>query len=37
MGRPSAIHVEVDADGTGPTVVRVGGKAVEVAEGRLHF
>ncbi|HEY7819833.1 MAG TPA: PhzF family phenazine biosynthesis protein [Vicinamibacteria bacterium] len=37
MGRPSAIHVEVDADETGPTVVRVGGKAVEVAEGRLHF
>ena len=37
MGRPSAIHVEVDADETGPTVVRVGGKAVEVAEGRLRF
>ncbi len=37
MGRPSAIHVEVDADETGPTEVRVGGKAVEVAEGTLRF
>ena len=37
MGRPSAIHVEVDADQTGPTEVRVGGKAVEVAEGNLRF
>jgi len=37
MGRPSAIHVEVDADETGPTEVRVGGKAVEVAEGKLRF
>jgi trans-2,3-dihydro-3-hydroxyanthranilate isomerase len=37
MGRPSAIHVEVDADESGPVEVRVGGKAVEVAEGRLRF
>jgi trans-2,3-dihydro-3-hydroxyanthranilate isomerase len=37
MGRPSAIHVEVDADESGPTEVRVGGKAVEVAEGLLRF
>jgi trans-2,3-dihydro-3-hydroxyanthranilate isomerase len=37
MGRPSAIHVEVDADESGPKEVRVGGKAVEVAEGRLFF
>ncbi len=37
MGRPSAIHVEVDADDSGPTEVRVGGKAVEVAEGTLRF
>jgi trans-2,3-dihydro-3-hydroxyanthranilate isomerase len=37
MGRPSAIHVEVDADESGPVEVRVGGKAVEVAEGILRF
>jgi trans-2,3-dihydro-3-hydroxyanthranilate isomerase len=37
MGRPSAIHVEVDADASGPVEVRVGGKAVEIAEGRLRF
>jgi trans-2,3-dihydro-3-hydroxyanthranilate isomerase len=37
MGRPSSIHVEVDADESGPTEVRVGGKAVEVAEGKLRF
>lgn len=37
MGRPSAIHVEVDADESGPTDVRVGGQAVEVAEGSLRF
>lgn len=37
MGRPSSIHVEVDADASGPTEVRVGGKAVEVAEGKLKF
>ena len=37
MGRPSAIHVEVDADESGPKEVRVGGKAVEVAEGNLRF
>ncbi len=33
MGRPSSIHVEVDADAHGPTEVRVGGQAVEVADG----
>jgi trans-2,3-dihydro-3-hydroxyanthranilate isomerase len=37
MGRPSAIHVEVDADEHGPTEVRVGGQAVEVAEGKLRL
>lgn len=37
MGRPSAITVEVDADESGPKEVRVGGKAVEVAEGSLRF
>lgn len=37
MGRPSAIHVEVDADESGPTEVRVGGEAVEVAEGTLRL
>jgi trans-2,3-dihydro-3-hydroxyanthranilate isomerase len=37
MGRPSAIHVEVDADDSGPSEVRVGGRAVEVAEGSLRF
>ncbi|MGH9324057.1 MAG: PhzF family phenazine biosynthesis protein [Vicinamibacteria bacterium] len=37
MGRPSAIHVEVDADESGPREVRVGGKAIEVAEGTLRF
>ncbi len=37
MGRPSAIQVEVDADESGPTEVRVGGRAVEVIEGRLRF
>jgi len=37
MGRPSAIHVEVDAEEAGPNEVRVGGRAVEVAEGRLRF
>lgn len=37
MGRPSSIHVEVDADDSGPVEVRVGGKAVEVAEGVLRF
>ncbi len=37
MGRPSTIYVEVDTDEQGPTVVRVGGKAVEVAEGKLWF
>ena len=37
MGRPSSIHVEVDADDSGPVEVRVGGKAVEVADGKLSF
>ena len=37
MGRPSAIRVEVDTDDSGPIEVRVGGKAVEVAEGTLRF
>ncbi len=37
MGRPSTIHVEVDADDSGLVEVRVGGKAVEVAEGTLRF
>ena len=38
MGRPSTIYVEVDQgpDG-GPGEVRVGGQAVEVAEGILKF
>ncbi len=37
MGRPSAIHVEVDTDEHGPVEVRVGGKAVEVADGKLRL
>jgi len=37
MGRPSSIHVEVDTDEQGPVAVRVGGKAVEVADGKLQF
>jgi trans-2,3-dihydro-3-hydroxyanthranilate isomerase len=37
MGRPSAIHVEVDSDDSGPVEVRVGGKAVQVAEGTIRF
>lgn len=37
MGRPSAIHVEVDAEDGVPTEVRVGGQAVEVAEGTLKL
>lgn len=37
MGRPSSIHVEVDTDEHGPVAVRVGGKAVEVADGKLQF
>jgi len=37
MGRPSTIYVEVDIDEQGPVEVRVGGKAVEVAEGKLSF
>ena len=38
MGRPSLIHVEVERSGDGrPSVVRVGGQAVEVAEGVLRI
>jgi trans-2,3-dihydro-3-hydroxyanthranilate isomerase len=37
MGRPSEIAVEVDADESGPKEVRVGGKAVQVAEGTFRF
>jgi trans-2,3-dihydro-3-hydroxyanthranilate isomerase len=37
MGRPSAIHVEVDGRDGEPVEVRVGGQAVEVAEGVLRF
>lgn len=37
MGRPSSIHVEVDRDEHGPSEVRVGGQAVEVASGTLKF
>jgi len=37
MGRPSTIHVEVDADANGPQEVRVGGKAIEIADGQLRF
>ena len=36
MGRPSAIHVEVDSVAERPVEVRVGGQAVEVAEGILR-
>ncbi len=37
MGRPSTIYVEVDATADGPTEVRVGGTAVEVAEGTIKI
>lgn len=37
MGRPSAIHVEVDHEAGQPTQVRVGGEAVEIAEGVLRI
>jgi trans-2,3-dihydro-3-hydroxyanthranilate isomerase len=37
MGRPSSIHVEVDSDEHGPSAVRVGGQAVEVASGKVRF
>ena len=37
MGRPSSIHVEVERDGGQPSLVRVGGQAVEVAEGVLRI
>jgi trans-2,3-dihydro-3-hydroxyanthranilate isomerase len=37
MRRPSTIYVEVDTDDSGPVGVRVGGKAVEVAEGTLRL
>jgi trans-2,3-dihydro-3-hydroxyanthranilate isomerase len=37
MGRPSTIYVEVDGTPDGPTEVRVGGQAVEVAEGVIRI
>ena len=37
MGRPSAIYVDVDSGDKGPFEVRVGGKAVEIAEGKLFI
>lgn len=37
MGRPSSIHVEVEREEGQPSLVRVGGKAVEVAEGVLRI
>ena len=37
MGRPSRIEVEADKAGGRVTGVRVGGSAVLVSEGRLHF
>jgi trans-2,3-dihydro-3-hydroxyanthranilate isomerase len=37
MGRPSTIHVEVDGEPGSPGEVRVGGQAVEVAEGVMKF
>ncbi len=37
MGRPSEIHVEVDHEDGEPVEVRVGGEAVEVAEGVLRL
>ena len=37
MGRPSRIHIAIGKDGNGAiTRVQVGGRAVVVAEGRLH-
>ena len=37
MGRPSTIYVEVDGTDNAPTEVRVGGTAVEVAEGTIKI
>ncbi len=37
MKRPSTIYVEVDGGPDGPTEVRVGGQAVEVAEGVIKI
>ena len=37
MGRPSSIFVEVDGSAGNPTEVRVGGKAIEVAEGVIKL
>ena len=37
MGRPSTIRVEVDSNKQEPTEVRVGGVAVEIAEGVLQL
>ena len=36
IGRPSSIHVEVEREDDRPSLVRVGGQAVEVAEGVLR-
>jgi trans-2,3-dihydro-3-hydroxyanthranilate isomerase len=35
MGRPSRIHVSIEADGTAISGVRVGGRAVEIGRGEL--
>jgi trans-2,3-dihydro-3-hydroxyanthranilate isomerase len=37
IGRPSKVYVEVDTENDIPTGVRVGGKVVPVAEGRLFI
>jgi trans-2,3-dihydro-3-hydroxyanthranilate isomerase len=37
IGRPSTIYVEVEAGHAGPERIRVGGQAVEVAEGVVRF
>lgn len=37
MGRPSSIHVEVEREDGQPSLVRVGGQAVEIAEGVLRI
>ncbi len=36
MGRPSSIHVEVEREDGRPSLVRVGGQAIEFAEGFLR-
>ena len=37
IGRPSSIHVEVERENGQPSLVRVGGQAIEVAEGVLRI